>query len=138
MEFGALIPLYYMGLCCLIFSPIFGVILLLIIRFKFNDLTLARNILRTVMIVCFIWFLLPIVELIIAAIQVCRYCPESTFKITGQIFIDAVVTGLWRALIPGAATGFLVAFFIVTPIVVIGRARKERLTNQDTSNLDWH
>lgn len=130
MEFGALIPLFYLGLCFQIFTPIIGVILLIIIRFKLRDQALAKNIFYTLLIVCFTWFLTPIVQLIIGAIQVCRYCPDSTFKITGEIIRDTLLHGLWLALMPGAATGFFVALIIVAPINVIVRARKERKTKK--------
>jgi hypothetical protein len=130
MEFGALIPLFYMGLCFQIFTPIIGVILLLIIRFKLRDQALAKIIFYILLTVSFVWFLIPIVQLIIGAIHICRYCLDSTFRITGEIIRDTLLHGLWLALMPGTATGFLVAFIIVTPINVIVRARKERKTNE--------
>ena len=125
MEFGATIPLFFMGLCFCILTPLIGSALLLFIRFSSRDIVLARNIFITVLIVCLLWFVFPMGQLIYAAIAICRECPDSDFRLTGEIFLSTVSYAFRLALMPGTASGFLFAFFVVAPAtMIVRRSRK--------------
>jgi hypothetical protein len=121
MEFGALIPLYYMMLCCLLGTPVIGIAILIYIRFYLRDLVLAKYILATVLIICLIWFLFPFGQLIYGAISVCQNCPDSDFRITKELIVSVFKYAANLALLQGTASGFLFAFLIVTPTVFIVR-----------------
>ena len=121
MEFGALIPLFYMTLCCLIVAPFAGIAALAFIRFSLRDITLAKYILATVLFICLIWFLFPFGQLLFAAIQICRECPESTFLSTKEILTGTFKYAVYLALLPGTTSGFILAFLIVAPTTILIR-----------------
>ena len=125
MEFGATIPLFFIGLCFLILTPLIGAGLLLFIRYSSRDIVLARNIFITVLIVCLLWFVFPIGQLIYASVVICRECPGSDFRLTGEVFLATVSYAFRLALMPGTTTAFLVAFFIVAPATMIVRRIRE-------------
>ncbi len=77
MEFGALIPLFYMTLCCLVVTPITGLAALLAIRFALRDTALARNIIITVAAVCLLWFIAPLIQLLVVAIIISQNLPRK-------------------------------------------------------------
>ncbi len=125
MEFGALIPLWYMSMCCMFSTPLVGIGLLIFIRFSRKDVRLAKYILATVVLVCLLWFIFPFGQLIYSYIRICQVCPESTFKLTRELLISTLGYAARLALIPGSASGFIVAYLVVLPTTLIVRKRRK-------------
>ena len=138
MEFGALIPLWYMTMCCFVVTPLAGLAALAFIRFSLRDIALSKYILATVFLVCLIWFLFPFGQLLYAAIQICRHCPDSTFLPTREILASTFTYAAGLVLIPGTASGFILAFLIVVPTTILVRKSRKKKEDEaaigDTSN----
>jgi hypothetical protein len=128
LEFGEIFFLDLLGLCCVNAILIIGIIGLILIRFSLKDRQLARNILITVLVVSFCWFIFPLFQLVYVAIAICKSCPDSVFRIDGEIILMSLRWGIYL-LIPGIVSGFLVAFILVVPITLFVRyyRRKKRV-----------
>ncbi len=130
MEFGTAIPLFYLTLCCVLATPIVGLFGTIFIRFSLEDIQLARNIILTVLAVCLLWFLFPFIQVLVAAFMICRTCPDDVFRLTSEMLAATLrfATGL---LIPGLATGVLLAFIVVLPVtLLVRRFRGSRLGSE--------
>jgi len=126
MEFGALIPLWYMSMCCLFTTPLIGIGLLVFIRFSKKDVKLSKIVLATVLIICFIWFIFPFGQLLYSYFHICTKHPECAFDITNEMFILTLRHATYLALLPGSSSGFLFAYIIVVPTTHFIRKRKKK------------
>jgi len=128
MEFGALIPLFYMTLCCTTVTPFVGTALLAYIWFRVKDKQLVKNILFTLLGVELFVFMFPILEAVWFLISIPKTqfnncpCPFSLADI--PMLLAAIFQSGIRLLFPGITLGYLVAFFIVVPITLIVRSVK--------------
>jgi uncharacterized membrane protein (DUF373 family) len=137
MEFGALIPLFYISLCCLYTTPIIGIVGWVLIRFSKKDIQLSRNILISVLVITAIWMLYPVVSLFVFSIYSYKVCPDRPFEITSEILRATIGYGL-RRILPGLATGFAFAFIIVVPITLLLRNIKiKNKSNERTVEDDF-
>ena len=123
MEFGTLIPLYFLGLGCFIVTPIVGFIILAFIRLE--DKPLARNILITVLGIASVAFLYPILGLILELIYIPLCCPESANLLTSKallVMISATLKAGLFPIIPSLTIGFLIAFIVIVPATLVVRS----------------
>jgi hypothetical protein len=132
MEFGTLIPLFFIMACCIVLIPIAGFTLLAYIRFSLDDTQLAKNIFITVTGVGILSFLFPIVQLIWSLILIrqdshCESSIELTAELVGEIFVSTLGYST-RRILPGVALGFILAICVVLPITLSVRYLKKRKT----------
>ena len=133
MEFGALIPLFYMTMCFFVVTPLVGIVVLAFIRFSLRDTALARNLLAGVLLVCIIWFIFPFGQLLVAAIRICQECPDSDFRITSDVLFNTFRYAFRLALLPGTTSGFILSFLFVVPTTFLLRKRKAKM--EENPNL---
>ncbi len=132
MEFGELVPLFFLFLCLLVATTLGGTIALVVIRFRVKDRRLAKNIVLAVAAVCAVWFLQPFLQLLYMAFMICRKCPESGFRVTWEV-VRSTLEFSARSLICGLPFAYAVAFAIVTPITLAWRSRRNRRDHDLTS-----
>ncbi len=117
MPFASLALLYLLVFFTLAAAPV-GLVILL--RLRRRDPSLARAMLRTVLAVMAVWFLYPFFQLIYAALVDCRFCPGSGYTFTFEVFLSTLFLGA-RSLAPGLIAGFLAADALTLPAVLLAR-----------------
>lgn len=129
MEFGTLIPLFYMGICCFITIPIAGFFSLAFIRFSLKDKLLAKCILITILIVALVAFIYPILNFIRSLILITFCCPDSKSLPSSKTLLEMASITLKYALFlifPSLTIGFLIAFVVTVPVTFLVRYIKKR------------
>jgi hypothetical protein len=136
MEFGTLIPLYFLTMCCFIATPIAGFSSLAFIRYSLKDKGLAKNILLTIGVVALLAFLYPLVGLIRGLILLPLCCPEIAALLEAQAVREMTSISVKYALfliIPSLTVGFLIALFFTVPITFLARYAKKKKEVPDTA-----
>ena len=127
MEFGTLIPLFYMTMCAIIAIWVVGTGLVVALVFRVKNQQLTRNVLLTVAVISTIWFLYPLALSAYRLLLMCRYCPEDNFRITSGVFLSTLEFST-STLFFSVPCGYLIAFGLVAPVTLAIRARQERKT----------
>lgn len=132
MEFGEIITLDFLTLCCVIVIPIAGFSVLGFIRFSLQDKILARNIFITIIISIIISATLLLLYMgynilsIIFTLPQC--CPGSSGldNFNWSVMIMIALNFAIGATIASIIIGFIIAYDIVVPITLIVRYIKKK------------
>ena len=103
-----------------------GIIALLLTRMSKKDGQLARNVLITTVLVCLIWFSIPLLDTIVHLIPEFRESPASAMRAAPIVLLLALNYSI-AYLIPGAVSGLVLAYAIVVPgTLLLRHLRNER------------
>lgn len=137
MEFGTLIPLFFLQMCCFIVTPIAGFSSLAFIRYSLKDRGLAKNILITVGVVALFAFLYPILGLIRGLILIPLCCPDSAALLDAEAVREMTSISVKYAIFlitPSLTAGFFIALFFTVPITFLTRYIKGKKEVSETTS----
>ena len=124
MEFGALIPLFFITVCLLCSTSIGGAILLLVLFLR-KDKRLAWTLLITLAVVALTWYLVPIISLGVSALQTCVYAPQCSSMYTWELMAGTLVDSLYTFFF-SIPCGTVIACGMVLPISLLVSAIRKR------------
>ena len=127
-----LTSLFYMAPAFIVLGLTIGIIAFLLARTRKKDRQLSRNVLITIVLVCIIWFSVPLILTIVDLIPEFRESPATAISTVPAVLLLALNYSIVY-LIPGAISGLVLAFAIVAPVTLLVRRFRPSMQVEDPS-----